>query len=111
MSGIAMTGWHAAMHIDDLWEGDMTDVTIEGKEVLLVNVDGDVCAYQNRCPHQAARLDEGDFDGETITCCRAHVGVRRQMPAKAINPEPASTLTPFPCEVADDGTIMVDVGP
>jgi len=38
--------------------------------VLLVNVDGDVRAYRNQCPHQAWALSEGDFDGETITCAR-----------------------------------------
>ncbi len=37
--------------------------------VLLVNVDGQVRAYSNRCPPGLA-LDEGDLDGETLTCAR-----------------------------------------
>jgi toluene monooxygenase system ferredoxin subunit len=109
MIGVPMTGWHATTHIDDLWEGDMTGVTIEGKEVLLINIDGDVCAYHNRCPHQAGRLDEGDFDGEKITCSR-HMWEFDARCGKGINPT-GERLTPFPVEIADDGTIMVDVGP
>ena len=44
------------MNLDDLWEGDMTAVTVDGETVLLVNVDGTVRAYSNRCPHQAYGL-------------------------------------------------------
>jgi hypothetical protein len=38
---IAMTApWRDTINIDDLWEGDMTAVLVDGEAVLLVNVDG-----------------------------------------------------------------------
>ena len=62
--------WRETINIEDLWEGDMTAVTVDGEAVLLVNIDGTVRAYSNRCPHQASALDEGDLDGETLTCAK-----------------------------------------
>ena len=56
--------WRETINLDELWEGDMTSVTVEGEDVLLINVGGQVRAYANTCPHQAGPLDEGDFDGE-----------------------------------------------
>ena len=46
-----------AMNVDDLWDGDMTAVSVDGEAVLLVSIDGDLRAYSNRCPHQGSALD------------------------------------------------------
>ena len=99
--------WHETMHINDLWEGDMAPVEVDGTKVLLVNVDGDVKAYLNRCPHQAWALDEGDFDGQTLTCIR-HMWTFDVADGKGINPDD-ECLKAFKCEVGPDGVIRVDV--
>ena len=62
--------WRDTINLDDLWEGDMTAVTVDGEAVLLVNIEGTVRAYSNRCPHQESALDQGDLDGETLTCAK-----------------------------------------
>ncbi|AIJ26198.1 MULTISPECIES: Rieske 2Fe-2S domain-containing protein [Pseudonocardiaceae] len=104
----AITGqWQEAMHLDDLWEGEMEGVEIDGKKVLLVNIDGEVRAYKNRCPHQAWALDEGDFDGQTITCVR-HMWTFDALSGKGTNPDNCELIT-YPCRVEEDGTILVDV--
>lgn len=103
-----MGTWHDTINIDDLWEGDMTAVTVDGQSVLLVNVDGAVRAYSNRCPHQASGLDEGDLDGETLTCSK-HMWEFNAVTGQGINPDDAC-LTGYSCKVADDGTIHVDLG-
>ena len=100
--------WRETISLDDLWEGDMTSVTVEGQEVLLINVDGQVRAYANTCPHQAGPLDEGDFDGETLVCAR-HLWEFDADTGCGINPDNAR-LTAFGCQVGEDGTIWVDVG-
>jgi toluene monooxygenase system ferredoxin subunit len=106
MSAAQMTQLRPTINIDDLWEGDMTAVTVDDTSVLLVNVDGEVRAYENRCPHQAAALAEGDFDGVTITCIR-HLWQFDADTGCGVNPATAR-LTPYPCQVAEDGTILVD---
>lgn len=105
----AMTAqWRETVNIDDLWEGDMAPVTVNGENVLLINVGGQVRAYSNRCPHQAGALDEGDFDGEKLTCLR-HMWEFDADTGCGINPDNARLKT-FGCKVEDDGTICVDIG-
>ena len=99
--------WTPAYSLDDLWEGDMEGVEVAGHKVLLVNVDGEVRAYHNRCPHQAWPLDEGDFDGEKIVCSN-HSWEFDASSGSGINPSDCA-LTRYPCIVDDDGTICVDV--
>lgn len=99
--------WHETMHIDDLWDGDMAPVDVDGTKVLLVNVEGEVKAYLNRCPHQAWALDEGDFDGRTLTCIR-HMWTFDASDGQGINPDD-ECLTTFRCEVGEDGIIRVDI--
>ena len=60
--------WRETINLDDLWEGDMIAVTVDGETVLLVNLDGTVLAYSNRCPHQASALDEGPLIPARMTC-------------------------------------------
>jgi toluene monooxygenase system ferredoxin subunit len=86
----------------------MAAVTVAGQSVLLVNVDGTVRAYSNRCPHQASGLDEGDLDGKTLTCAK-HLWEFDAVTGQGINPDDAR-LTAFGCRVGDDGTIYVDTG-
>ena len=100
--------WRETINLDDLWEGDMTAVTVDGEAVLLVNLDGTVRAYSNRCPHQASALDEGDLDGETLTCAM-HLWEFNVATGCGINPDNAQ-LTGFGCQVGEDGTIYVDIG-
>jgi len=99
---------HETLHIDDLWEGDMAPVEVRGTKVLLINIDGQVRAYENRCPHQAWALDEGDFDGEVLTCVR-HMWSFDAATGAGVNPSDCA-LTSFPCDVGPDGIIRVDVG-
>lgn len=103
-----MGTWHATISIDDLWEGDMAAVDVNGQPVLLVNVDGAVRAYSDRCPHQASSLADGDLDGQTLTCA-THLWEFNALTGKGINPDDAC-LTGYACQVDDDGTIHVDPG-
>jgi toluene monooxygenase system ferredoxin subunit len=108
MSDPKTSQWQQASHLDDLWEGDMEGVEIGEEKVLLVNVEGEVRAYRNVCPHQASALDEGDFDGETITCAR-HLWVFDALSGRGVNPE-NSQLHTFACRVTETGEIVVDLG-
>ncbi|MBA2284489.1 MAG: Rieske 2Fe-2S domain-containing protein [Ktedonobacteraceae bacterium] len=46
------------MPLDDLWIGEMLGVEAGGVKVLLINVEGAVQAYLDRCPHRASPLSE-----------------------------------------------------
>jgi toluene monooxygenase system ferredoxin subunit len=103
----AQRTWTPAMELDDLWENDMAGVEVGDAKVLLVNVDGEVQAYQNSCPHQATVLDEGEFEDGTITCWR-HLWQFDARTGAGVNPAD-SALTRYPCQIDDAGMICVDV--
>ena len=58
--------------LDDLWSGEMMGLEVGGNSILLVNVDDDIYAYADACPHQKSRLSEGSLIGKTLRCARHH---------------------------------------
>ncbi|WP_429298090.1 Rieske (2Fe-2S) protein [Paraburkholderia sp. GAS199] len=56
------------MDADDLWIGEMIGVDTSRGSVLIVNLDGTVHAYENRCPHGGGRLSDGEFANGVIVC-------------------------------------------
>lgn len=78
--------FHKVCTLDDVWEGEMTEVEIGEHEVLLVGVEGgEVRAFQAVCPHQDIPLCEGKFDGKVLTC-RAHQWTFDARTGRGINP-------------------------
>ncbi|AHV93452.1 Rieske (2Fe-2S) protein [Bordetella holmesii] len=99
--------WHEVSHIDDIWEGEMTGVEVNGKKVLLINTDGDIHAYHDRCPHQQWPLHDGDLSDGVLTCAQ-HLWQFDVTTAKGINPSTCQ-LHKYPCQVDDSGNIQVSV--
>jgi toluene monooxygenase system ferredoxin subunit len=61
-----------ALELDELWEGELAGVRVADRNVLLVNIDGTVHAYEDRCPHASARLSEGELRVTTLRCASHH---------------------------------------
>jgi toluene monooxygenase system ferredoxin subunit len=100
--------YHKACTLDDLWEGDMTEVEVEGRTILLVWPEGsEIRAFQGVCPHQDIALSEGRFDGRTIMC-RAHQWTFDARTGAGVNPSDCR-LAEYPVQIAgDDILIQVD---
>jgi len=66
--------WVSASSTDDLWEGDILDVELDGEQVLLVHLlDGQLKAFQGMCPHQEILLADGKWDPDTAKLvCPGH---------------------------------------
>ncbi len=54
--------------ISDITPGKMIKVSIDGKDVLIANIDGKYCATDDTCTHSGSSLSEGKLDGCIITC-------------------------------------------
>ena len=54
--------------ISDIPPGKMIKVSIDGRDVLVANIDGEYCATDDTCIHSGSSLSEGKLDGCTITC-------------------------------------------
>ena len=52
----------------DVSPGKMQKVTADGKEILVVNVDGNYFAMNDTCTHAGASLADGKLDGSILTC-------------------------------------------
>ena len=52
----------------DIPPGKMVKVSADGKEVLVVNLDGNYYAIDDTCTHSGASLSEGELQGSTIIC-------------------------------------------
>ena len=92
--------------LDELWEGEMIALEIEGKVVLLVNVDGGIHAYADSCPHLGTRLSQGSLRRNVLTCS-THAWEFDASSGQGINPKTAC-LESFAVKV-ENGDIFIDV--
>lgn len=60
--------WQVVMPAEDLWEGELTGVQLGERKVVLLNVGGEIRAFEDRCPHLGFQLSAGKLDGCTLTC-------------------------------------------
>ncbi|MEJ2860228.1 non-heme iron oxygenase ferredoxin subunit [Actinomycetospora flava] len=60
--------WVKAVAEDDLAEGAITGVEVEGRQVLLHRRDGEVHAIDDVCSHAGALLHRGEVEGCTVVC-------------------------------------------
>jgi len=98
--------FRAALRAEDLWIGEMTGVKLDGRPVLLVNVEGTVCAYEDRCLHRAQPLSQGKLAGNRLVCA-AHEWTYDAATGCGINPDGVA-LRRYPVRVIA-GQIEVDV--
>jgi toluene monooxygenase system ferredoxin subunit len=50
----------------------MMRLDVGGNSIVLVNVDDQIHAYADACPHQRSRLSEGSLTGRVLRCARHH---------------------------------------
>jgi toluene monooxygenase system ferredoxin subunit len=96
--------WQLVAALDDVWEGDLKAVEVGGTPVVLVNIGGEIHAYDDRCPHSGSALSNGRLKGETLTC-PAHEWVFDCRVGRGINPAGAR-LCPIPVRVEGDAIFV-----
>jgi len=93
--------------LEDLWSGEMIRLEVDGNGILLINLDDQIYAYADACPHQKSRLSEGTLMGKTLRCARHHWEFD-VCTGYGINPQNACLkVLPVTLESRD---ILVDVG-
>ena len=77
----------------DLGPGKMLGVEANGKQILLVNLNGKYYAIGNKCTHRGCMLSEGELQGEMVLCTRyrsrfaVQTGIIMTGPAKRLEPQ------------------------
>jgi nitrite reductase/ring-hydroxylating ferredoxin subunit len=77
----------------------------ENKSLALFNVEGEVFAIDDSCPHQGASLCGGRLDGRVIQCC-AH-GLRFDLRSGYLLNSTQLKVNNYPVEVVDDQAFIV----
>jgi nitrite reductase/ring-hydroxylating ferredoxin subunit len=54
--------------ISDISAGKMQKVTVDGRDILVANIDGNFYACDDTCTHAGASLTEGALEGAVVTC-------------------------------------------
>lgn len=96
-----------AAGVDDLWAGEMSGLVVAAKRVLLLNVGGQICAYEDRCAHQGVALSQGRLAGRTVTCF-AHGWQYDACSGSGLRPSGVN-LRSYPVRIEAD-QILIDVG-
>ncbi|WP_129563155.1 Rieske (2Fe-2S) protein [Paraburkholderia dokdonensis] len=78
--------------VDELTPGRRKLAFVDGRSVVLFNIEGNVIAIENSCPHNGASLANGQLDGHVLRC-PAH-GMRFDLRACA-KPEAARLCPTF----------------
>lgn len=92
--------------LEDLWSGEMICREVNGKPILLINVEDHIYAYADVCPHQKSRLSEGTLTEKTLRCARHHWEFEVRT-GSGINPR-NTCLKMFPVRLEGED-ILVDV--
>ena len=92
--------------LDDLWAGEMMALESEGRQVLLVNVNGGIHAYAVSCPHLRTPLSQGSLR-RNVLACSTHGWEFDAGTGQGINPATAC-LQCFAVKV-ENGEIYIDV--
>lgn len=61
-------GFVKVAELSEVGEGEMMAVEVDGEPVCLANVNGTICAFTDNCTHIGGPLNEGELDGEVLTC-------------------------------------------
>jgi toluene monooxygenase system ferredoxin subunit len=102
-----MSDWRTVIQLDEIWEGDLVSRQVDGVAVLLINVDGDVHAFFDRCPHAGTPLSQGSLEGRVLTC-PTHLWQFDVVDGGAgVNPKNCRLLS-YPVRI-EDGKVLVRI--
>ncbi len=99
--------WHRAASVDEIEADEPFGVKINGKAVVLYNVDGTIYATADECTHAFARLSSGFQEGCHILC-PIHNGRFDVTTGAPVDGPVDVPLQTYPVEVRD-GQVFVDV--
>ena len=92
----------------DVPAGEMLIVEVEGEEIVLANVDGQVYAFGNGCTHRGGPLGEGLLEGDEVEC-PFHQGRFNVKTGEAVQEPPTEPIPTYQVQL-DGDDIMVAKG-
>jgi naphthalene 1,2-dioxygenase system ferredoxin subunit len=97
--------WIEAAALDELPAEDVKGVQVEGLDIALYRVEGEVYATSDICTHAQARLCEGFLEGHEIEC-PLHQGRFDIRNGKAMCAPLTEDLKVYPVKI-EDGRVFI----
>ncbi|MFB6368487.1 MAG: Rieske (2Fe-2S) protein [Gemmatimonadota bacterium] len=63
-----MSDFETVATLDQVPEGELLGVEVDGHEVVLANKDGTIYALEDCCSHEEFPLSDGEITGDQLTC-------------------------------------------
>jgi 3-phenylpropionate/trans-cinnamate dioxygenase ferredoxin subunit len=102
------TRWARIVQHDELGDGELIPVEIDGTPVVLVRHGGEFFAVQNNCSHQDFPLSEAGFDRrDELLVCAWHGGCFDIRTGEAVIPPATEAVETFPTRLSPDGWIEI----
>lgn len=93
--------------VDEVPEGELISVEVNGEKVLIANVEGTFHAIGDVCTHQHCLLSDGWLEGKDVVCpCHSS---KFNLESGEPDRPPATEPEPTYDVVVEDGTIKLDV--
>ncbi len=96
-----------ALELSALQPGTMAGVEVEGRQILLSNLGGDVYAVEGICTHQESPLSQG-FMIEDRVVCQLHLSQFDLRTGEVYNPPAVEPLRRYNVKI-EEGTIFVEI--
>lgn len=99
--------WIDLMSKDDVFENEVISAQINGKDLAIYDVNGEVFATDNICSHGNARLCEGFLEGHEIECPH-HQGRFDIRNGKALCAPLTDDIKTYPIKI-EDNRVFIDL--
>ena len=100
--------WARVVRGEELRDGELVPIQINGTPVVLVRHRGQFFAVQNNCTHQDFPLSEAGFDPrEEVLVCAWHGGCFDIRSGAAIVPPATEPVETHPVRVSADGWVEI----
>jgi nitrite reductase/ring-hydroxylating ferredoxin subunit len=106
-----MEGFVAVGRLEEFKPGVMVPINAEGLDIAVCNIDGELHAFDNFCPHEAVTLTSGYgavHGGNVI--CMMHTSVFDIATGEVLAGPADTGLSKYPVEV-EDGVVYVAATP
>jgi 3-phenylpropionate/trans-cinnamate dioxygenase ferredoxin subunit len=91
--------------LSDVAPGTMLRVQVDGTDILIVNLEGDVRAMQGICSHEYFELDQGFLTGDSLTCA-LHLSRFDLATGEALDPPAELPLAMYPVTLEGERIVL-----
>lgn len=102
-----MSRFVKALELSKLSPGTMAGVDLEGRQILLSNLDGEVYAVDGVCTHEESLLSKGFMIEERVVC-QLHLSQFDLRTGDVYNPPAVEPLRRYNVKI-EEGSIFVEI--